>query len=226
MVDLVQGIEMELDPHECVDAALLFYPQLYDRREIAFLRSTLKTGDIFVDVGAHLGFYSFVAAQQVGPTGRILAIEADPVTFGKLSQHIERNRTCHIAPINQGVSDKTEILPFWLNSSGNRGGNTFLPRESIGRCAVQVECRPLHHLLNDFHVPRVDGMKLDIEGFEYRVLRRFLREASRDMYPGFIIIEHNPAWVGEAGGNAVDLLKSAGYRVQVRTKYNFIMLRH
>jgi len=61
----IGGIRAELDPGENVDAALLFFPHLYDYKEIAFLRRHLKAGDRFIDVGAHVGFYSLQAAEIV-----------------------------------------------------------------------------------------------------------------------------------------------------------------
>lgn len=57
------GFEFELNPNECVDGAILFYPQLYERREISFIRSVLPSGGTFLDVGSNIGFYSLVASR-------------------------------------------------------------------------------------------------------------------------------------------------------------------
>ena len=65
----VLGSRMVLDPGEFVDRSLLFGPQFYDRVERRLMRERLRPGDVFVDVGAHIGLYSLVAAQAVGPRG-------------------------------------------------------------------------------------------------------------------------------------------------------------
>src|SRR5262249_31999099 len=72
---------MHLDPHELVEVALLFYPQLYDHREIAILRRELRHGDTFLDLGSNAGFYSLVASSLVGPSGKVVSVEADPEMF-------------------------------------------------------------------------------------------------------------------------------------------------
>src|SRR5690348_14602654 len=52
----VLGFRMRLNPAETTEGALLFYPHLYDRHEIAFLRGRLQDGDTFLDVGANVGY--------------------------------------------------------------------------------------------------------------------------------------------------------------------------
>ena len=117
----VLGAQMVLDPAETVDGNLLFQPQLYDRAEIAFIRRRLRPGDVLLDIGSNIGVYTLVAASLVGATGRVLAVEADPTCYGRLSQNVWRStgsRTFWRAM--SGVSDKTETLRLSLQTSGNR----------------------------------------------------------------------------------------------------------
>ena len=61
----VDGLSMELNPAEAVDGALLFYPQIYDRPEIAFMKQHLPAGGVFIDAGAYIGYYSLQAARLI-----------------------------------------------------------------------------------------------------------------------------------------------------------------
>ena len=78
----VLGMRMELDPAEAVDGNLIFCPQLYDDVEIEYLLAHLDAADTFIDIGAHIGFYSLMAAKRIRQ-GTILAIEAAPAKIGK-----------------------------------------------------------------------------------------------------------------------------------------------
>jgi hypothetical protein len=61
---------------------------------------------------------------------------------------------------------------------------------------------------------------VDIEGFEFRVLKQFFSDADRSLCPRFIITAYFPERVGRAGGDTLALLVSRGYRLRSRTRYN------
>ncbi|MDT8390384.1 MAG: FkbM family methyltransferase [Lentisphaeria bacterium] len=218
------GHVMELNPHETVDCGLLFHPQLYDYNEIAYLKKNCAEGDVFFDVGANIGFYSLMASDLVGESGRVVAVEADPAVFQSLRGNIRRNNVANVTAVNNGASSENEVLELCLNTEGNSGGNTFLPDHSAPDArTVPVACKPLAEIQRAVGVRKIDGMKIDIEGMEFRVLKKYFETISVDLYPKFIIIEHNPEWNQKAGGDAVDLLSLNGYRIHKKTHYNYIM---
>ena len=220
----VHGFTMALDPSENVDGQLLFQPQLYDRRELAALAGHLRPGDTFVDVGAHIGLYSLFAAARVGPHGRVVALEADPENAARLRANVARNAGANtvVRVVEAGVSDREEVLRLGLNTAGNRSGNSFL---NDGPDAVEVRCRPLVELLRDADVGRVDGMKMDIEGFEHRVLGAFFEHAPESLWPRMLILEYQPAWDARAGGSSLALALDRGYRERVRAGINRVLVR-
>lgn len=210
IVSNVLGFNMILNPCEWVDGGLLFFPQIYDYRERIFLKRELHQGGIFLDIGAYIGFYSLIASRSVGETGKVLSIEADPYNFNKLKFNIKQNNINNIIPINAAVSDKNEILKLGINVKGNRGGNSFL---DLGYMEfIDIQCVTLLELLEKMSIKNIDIAKLDIEGFEFRVLNRFFQESASYLYPNFIIVEHHPEWIEKAGGNTLDLLAKKGYR--------------
>lgn len=217
----VLGFKMRLDPAECVDGGLLFYPQLYDHHEIAFLKEGLGPGDVFLDVGAHIGLYTLVCSKIVGNRGTILSIEADPDNYEKLCIHLRINDIRNVKAINVGVSDKKQTLRLGINTTGNRGGSSFL---SEGKEGIYVPCTTLLDILVENKIQKIAGAKFDIEGFEYRVLDAFLENAKFSLLPRFIITEFHPGWVNKSGGNTVELLSKKGYRVYSSHHQNYIMM--
>lgn len=208
----VLNYEMLLDPCECVDGGLLFYPELYDRREISFLRRVLRPGDTFLDIGANIGFYSLIASSIIGATGQVIAVEADPETATRLKEHLRINRCKNSIVYQVGISDRFETLNLAVNEHGNRGGSSFLASSSR---SVAVDCQPLTDFLSSALKsslpPRL--MKMDIEGMELRVMRAFMSTAPRTIWPEFLIIEDNRGLYHAAGGEVVPLLEAGGYKV-------------
>jgi hypothetical protein len=94
-----------------------------------------------------------------------------------------------------------------------------------GNEAIDVPCRRLAAVLADHGLSRIDAMKLDVEGMEFRILRRFLADVPESGRPRVVVLEHQPRWVEVAGGDAVVLLSEAGYRIALATRLNRVMVR-
>src|SRR5215831_15161314 len=77
------GLRMELDPAEWTQMQLLKQNWL-EPSTLALYDKLLRPGDVFVDVGAHVGFHSLVARQFVGSNGLVLAIEPQPYNAQKI----------------------------------------------------------------------------------------------------------------------------------------------
>lgn len=222
VVASVRGAALELDPAENVDGSLLFVPQLYDRKELDLLLGRLRPGDVFVDVGAHIGLYAILAARQVGAEGRSIAFEADAINHRRLLRNVALNPGCRVISACVGISDREETARLSLNTTGNRGGNSLLGTGSEG---ATVRCVPLQAALGELGVDSVDAMKLDVEGMEYRILKRYLADVPAARRPRTVVLEFQPAWIGVAGGNSVELLEAHGYREILRTRENRVLER-
>lgn len=214
----VLGRRMLLDPAECVDGNLLFCPQLYDAAEIDFLLNHLRDDSVFVDVGAHIGFYSLQASKKI-TLGKIVAIEANPSTYRRLVNNIRLN-DLDITAVNVGVSDKKEILRLSENFNKNSGGQSFV---RISGSGLSIECSPLKDILNKQSVDKADVIKFDIEGFEYKVMKGYFSSIDRACYPTYIITEYIDNDPLQTTGDHLRLLEELGYRVILETQINRIL---
>jgi FkbM family methyltransferase len=189
---------------------------------LAFLHGALRPGAVFLDIGAQLGLYSLVASRAVGDDGCVVAVEADPATYARLRHTVRVNAAHNIQTLNVGVSDQDGLLRFGLAAPPLRAASSFLREDGFG---IDVTGKTLLAILREQHITRVDGAKLDIEGYEYRVLRRFLDEADRPLWPRFIITEFHADMVDQAGGNTLELLVQHGYQVKATVDVNSILVR-
>jgi FkbM family methyltransferase len=197
------GLRMKLNPREAVDAGILFYPQLFNRREFQWLEENLRPTDIFADVGANIGAFALRAARTAKA---VVAIEANPSVFLTLQENIRMNEF-NIQAVNKGVSDKRETLSLSVQSSGNLGGSSFVFQH--GGETVDVECVPLFDI-----APTIDVMKIDVEGMEFRVLQPYLSLCQ----PRVIMMEaaHN--------SEALELCLASGYRLAERSAENVLLI--
>jgi len=218
---------MIVDPADALGGNLAFIPQLYDVWERQVIRELLPVGGTFVDVGSNIGVYSLWAAQKVGPRGKVLAFEAEPANYERLRENIVLNGLEQVQPHCIGVSDKKEKLQLHLNPNGNAGGHTFTAGvHPTGSTVVEIECDRLERLLKDANVASVDFMKMDIEGFEQKVLSRFFEDVPVEspLRPRFILTE---MFFGnlKGAGSLWDTIVSNGYQVEREGKTNSLFKR-
>ena len=168
---------MLLHPADTVGGTLTFVPHLWDRWERQYMRRVLKPGSVFVDVGSNIGAYALWAADLVGPNGRVVAIEPDPSTVEVLRRKIHLNRLEPVISVcHAGVSDCDEVLRVSRRCSDM--GVTRLVSE--GEChGPEIACRTLASVLTWAGVDHVDMLKLDIEGFEPKVLKQYFQETEQ-----------------------------------------------
>lgn len=205
-----------LNPTRPMDRRRLFAARYHDREEFRFLETVLRPGDYVVDVGANIGLYSLFASRLVGPSGQVTAIEAEPNNADRFERHVALNHRDNIRLRRCGVSDKHETLSLHLDPN-NDGMHSFVVDARAGD--VGVECYPLAELVEN-RQPRL--LKIDIEGFEYPVLRRYF--ADRPMLPHFILIEDWPEFHAEIG-DPVALCLDHGYAIHREFGANKLLQR-
>jgi FkbM family methyltransferase len=125
-----------------------------------------KKGDVFVDIGAHIGKYAIAAAKAVGPEGMVIALEPHPETFQVLRKNAEMNRLSNLKALNLGAWNTSGILKFYVGASASE----FSAVETGLSKTVDVQTRQVDDLLSELKVARVDWVKIDVEKAEIEVL--------------------------------------------------------
>lgn len=175
----------------------------------------INEGSTVVDVGAHIGTYSTLAASVTKK--KVIAIEADPANFELLKQNKENNKFDHLEIHNVAASDKEEKLSF---CSGGPGGHVFnLGNQSEN--VIEVDGKPLDDILRD---EPVDFIKLDVEGWELNALDGMAETIARRSPP--ILFEVNGFTLKLFDNTPNHLLRKFeqkfGYQVFVTTQAGFI----
>jgi FkbM family methyltransferase len=157
-----------------LDLANIIHRQIFmgcfGRGMTLWTRTLLSEGAIFLDVGAHIGYFTLLAAHCVGPAGRVYAVEPNPSAFAALKAHLEANRVATIEARMLALAEADGTLRLYVPPGGaHRDYNvTCMPRPDWN--AVDVPCRRLDDCLAEWRVDRIAVMKMDVEGAEPRVL--------------------------------------------------------
>lgn len=155
---MVLGHTMWLDDKDTLE---LGRRGIYEPFETELFQKVLKPGMTVVDVGANIGYYTLLAARRVGPKGRVLAFEPDPVNYGLLRKNLEVNGYRNVALVNQALSNKKGKAKLYLNPA-NRGDHRVYD-SGDGRRSVTIRTAILDSFIGK---KKVDLIKMDIQGAE------------------------------------------------------------
>lgn len=181
---------------------------------------TFNKDDIFMDIGANVGAYSLVASKCCK---KIYAFEPSAFNFYVLVKNILANNATNIAPFNIALYQDKRIGSFSYGQAKEGGsGNTFL-RSSSDNLSLQILSYTLDDFVKEFNLPRIDHIKLDVDGNEYEILEGATRSLSQVKS---ILVESD----AERDNKITALLTGAGLKKsrqhRLDDKYsNFIFVR-
>lgn len=150
--------------------ALIYYQGESEPLTNRFMRSFLRTGMSFWDVGAHIGEHTLLAAKTVGDTGEIHAFEPTPEIFSLLCLNIASNGLRNVKANQLAVSDacKETMLELFDEPSISRLSTSSLNGTNNMVRQTKVECVSLGTYLGNHRIPNL--VKIDVEGAELDVL--------------------------------------------------------
>lgn len=186
--------------------------RLYESETSNFLGTLLQPGDTFIDIGAHVGYFSMLAAALVGPTGRVFSFEPEPSNFAHLLEHIDLNGFTQIRPLHMAVGAKGSVAEFFVNAD-NDGGHAlwdvgrhpFNERSRVTPNTRKVYVTSLDEFFGQNDMSRLKAIKMDAEGAEFAVLVGARGLLSRYRVP-FVVAEVNRFGL-ESMGASEELLR-------------------
>ena len=173
---------------------------IWEPYETALLLASLQPGDVFVDVGANIGYYPVIAAHVVGDEGAIFAFEPNAANFKLLRENLQLNHCEHIvAAFEAGLAETDGAGQLYL-SDDNAGDHQIFSAGSRRRSqSIQLlngtEClRP--------RLQRLDLLKVDVQGAEFAVMNGLLPLLLKLPSKPRIIIELTPLSLRQAAVTA------------------------
>jgi FkbM family methyltransferase len=147
-----------------------------------FILNKLKPGDIFVDVGANVGYYSIRASKLVGAKGKVFAVEPVPQTVTVLKFNIKLNGVRNVTVIDKAGWHTRAKLKLKV-AKGPVGSSSFCRSANL---VVDVDAIPLDEIFNTRNLLEIKLIKIDVEGAEYEVLKGLTKTLK---HTKFVVLE-------------------------------------
>lgn len=188
-----------------------------EKDEVNLITKLLNEDDTFLDIGAHIGYFTVNAAQKLElGKGRVFAFEPTPTTLERLKTNVEANSYKNVTICQKALSDKPGVTVIYENPI-NDGYNSLASAEMpASATSVQIETITLdsYALENDL-MGKTDIIKIDVEGWERFVFLGARQLLTQNPQPLIMLefSERNQRAAGSTCKELRELLKSYGYEL-------------
>ncbi len=169
---MIQNHKLFIDKWDEVVSQELLLSGKWEEYETELFKKHINKGDVVLDIGAHIGYYTLIAARSVGNKGKVYAFEPDLKNFKLLKKNVEENKYKNVVLVNKAVTDISGEVNLFINRK-NTGDHRIYDsggkRKTIGIQAIR---------LDDFFknkTKRIDLIKMDIQGSEALAFKGGLR---------------------------------------------------
>jgi len=220
------GIRLWLSESSIIDKAIIDRG-VWEETSTNLIRNLIKPGDVVLDVGANMGYYTSLIAKLVGPNGHVHAFEPTEHFGQALKRNVEENGFKNISIHDYGLSDRETELEIYVNNST---ASLHMDPSVGGTFSEAVHLFPLDGIAPKLGLGRLDFIKIDVDGHE----PQFLRGAEETLmrFRPRILLEVNHTDYLAAGVTAwdfYDYVKGLGARIRnvdtnmfIETKGDFL----
>lgn len=206
----IDGLYFRVDPSFTTVVPDLLLDEAYVKFESLLVRTFLKEGNVFIDMGANIGYFTVLAASIVKDAGRVISFEPEPRNFGFLKQNVKINGFTNVTILPKAVGDSNRQIELHVDVKATGG-------HQIGRSVktsptLLVEMVSLDEVLKD-QSSVVNFMKMDIEGSEPLALRG-MDGVLKENFGVKIITEFYPekiALTDQSPSEYLELLRKYGF---------------
>ncbi|WP_163990844.1 FkbM family methyltransferase [Pyxidicoccus caerfyrddinensis] len=156
------GYDIALQAHRSTTHMLLYLQGEKFLSDLVLIAPHVRPGMVAFDVGANIGYLSLYLRSRIGPDGQLHSFEPEPDNFAELDANLRRNGLDNCHAVQAAVGSQEGMLTF------APGLNGHVPED--GAPGISVPVVTLDGFIAKHGVPRVDFVKIDVEGFELDVL--------------------------------------------------------
>ena len=210
---MIHHFKLNLDLNDRIQRQM-YIKRIYEQATVENLIPFLKTSRVFFDIGANIGYFSFLAA-SVNPQLKIFSFEPLPKNISSIKKNMELNPNAKINLIESCLSDQKGEIEFSIPPEGECGWGRISYKDMFDNNKIVRPVQTIDDFCNTNAIDRVDFIKMDIEGFEFHVLRGASELLSRQNAPN-MCIEMNDICFKDMGIDIMDIfsfLKERKYKL-------------
>ena len=198
-----------------------YFPETYEAENFEFLKESCKPGAVIIDIGAHIGLFSIIAAQVTGKRGKLYAFEPAPGTFGLLQQTVVINHEEQvIETIQKAVGKENGKITFFVSDNNADNSNSLVNyKEDRSLHGIDVAVTSIDNFVKEKNISKLDFIKIDVEGAEYDTLQGAVNTL-KNLRPKCIVAIHPEpiAAKGDRLEDIYDFIVGCNYRIMLDKK--------
>lgn len=181
------GFSLAGSPVSSMLNRIVLYRGVFEPALSEVIDKLVGKGDVCLDVGANVGYFTLLLAHKVGPTGRVMAVEASPGNIGKLQSNIAKNHDDdRVQVVHAACSNFSGQSTFYVHRRNDMHCRLELPQKTdrdywlMGPNSwrpITVDVKTIPQILGD-QAALVSFVKLDIEGAEHLVCQHLIAHCS------------------------------------------------
>lgn len=155
---LINDCKMFLDPTDTLE---LKSKGKFEKFETELVKKEVKEGDIVLDVGANIGYYTLIFSKAVGRRGKVFAFEPEPNNFILLQKNVQINNLENVTLIQKAVSKKSGKIYLYLCDYNHGQHRTY----ESPRCnsSISVDCITIDDYVESASLNKINFIKMDVK---------------------------------------------------------------
>ncbi|MFN2454887.1 MAG: FkbM family methyltransferase [Pyrinomonadaceae bacterium] len=166
VVATVDGITYHLDLGEFIDSSI-YFTGCFEPHTTAAIERLCREGMTVVDIGANIGCHTLRFAKLAGATGRVIAFEPMAWAHAKLLRNFELNDFQNVTFEKIALSDRDERKAVYFRTSWLRENKS----NPVSLADEPNTFTTLDNYLEKHNIDNVSFIKLDVDGYEFKVIR-------------------------------------------------------
>lgn len=207
LVPNVNGFTMMVSSKDVGIGRELLMFRIHEPVMTNLLRAFVQQGDVVLDIGANIGYYTLLLSRWVGREGLVLAVEPHPDNFHLLEWNLQLNNVTNVKTKQVAVSDTVGTAVLFVGEGSN--WHSLLPTERVTDKTIPVATVTIDALADEIGFP-ITLLRMDIEGMEAAALRGAEKVLIRDR-PKLALELHLPYLGMEAVRTMTEWLMELGY---------------
>ncbi|MBK9533332.1 MAG: FkbM family methyltransferase [Chitinophagaceae bacterium] len=176
---------------------------------------------MIIDIGAHIGLFSVIAAQVAGKTGKVYAFEPAPGTYALLQKTVSINHAgTVIETFQEAVGKANGKITFFVSDNRADNSNSLVNyKDDRSLHGIDVAVTSIDDFVREKNISRLDFIKIDVEGAEFDTLQGAVHTL-RNIRPACIVAIHPEpiAAKGDSLEAIYDLVAGCNYRITLDNK--------
>ena len=204
-IDGMHGLKMYLDPRDRVITTKIIAEGIWEADQTDLFLRIVKPGDVVVDAGANVGYYTLLASRLVGDEGKVYAFEPEPECFALLQKNVRLNGLTNVVLEQKALSNRKGVIKLYI-AELNQGDHRIYQPEGESRPSVEIEAVRLDEYFKG-RGRRIDVLKMDTQGAEGLILEGLTGLLEGQSDGPAIFMEFWPNALQKMGTDSGDLLK-------------------